>query len=136
MDHKVFVKFVWNFFPFTLIIWEPFWFIMNIFFVFPYLLTLPLQILFNTIPELILETAIVAGTVYGFLQLLPDDYDEWKMQLKQDVFSPEFIIVIVLSFAEVIVIWLMITFPTNLITLIIIFIAFITIGIVVLVTDW
>ena len=109
---------------------------MNIFFVFPYLLTLPLQILFNTIPELILEAAIVAGTVYGFLQLLPDDYDEWKMQLKQDVFSPEFIIVIVLSFAEVIVIWLMITFPTNLITLIIIFIAFITIGIVVLVTDW
>ena len=46
-----------------------------------------------------------------------------KMKYKADLLGPEYIILVVMCFAEVLVLWLMLTFPTNVIRIFLLFVA-------------
>ena len=122
MAPQLAVQVIWNFFPFSLVIWNPFRFFLNIPFAIPYIVTIPLQIALNTVPELFFEAGAIGASIYGYINYIQDDYDTFKMKYKEDLLGPEYIILSVMIFSEVILIWLILTFPTNIISLFILFV--------------
>ena len=63
------VTIFWNFFPMTLIIWEPIRFILNILFLTARTIFLPLEMIWNFVPETFLFQIINILTI--FLGIIP-----------------------------------------------------------------